>query len=108
MQAHLNIIEKEVEGHAVIVLDGAGWHLSKSLKTPKNISLLRLPPYSPELNPKENFWQLIKNNKLSNRIFDSVENIMDACQEAWLEFINIKGAIKKLCYREWADIDLVI
>ena len=37
MQIHLNIISESVEGHAVIVLDGAGWHSAKSLIIPKNI-----------------------------------------------------------------------
>ena len=37
--------------HAVVVLDGAGWHRSKALEVPANVSLLHLPPHSPELNP---------------------------------------------------------
>ena len=107
MQVHLDIIAKEVECHAVIVLDGAGWHSAKSLKIPKNITLIPLPPYSPELNPKENFWQLIKNKSLSNRVYESVDNIMDACEEAWNDFTKVKGNIENLCYRKWADISLV-
>ena len=108
MQAHLDIIEKEVEGHAVIVLDGAGWHSAKSLEIPKNITLLPLPPYSPELNPKENFWQMLKSRTLSNCVFKSVDNIMDQCQKAWLDFTNIEGNVRNLCSRKWADIDLLI
>jgi transposase len=41
--------------HAVVLLDGAGWHQTGAkLKVPDNISLLKLPTYSPELNPVEN------------------------------------------------------
>ncbi len=105
MQIHLDIIAKGVVGHAVMMLDGAGWHSAKSLIIPNNITLLPLPPYSPELNPKENFWQSLKSRNLSNRMFKSVEDIMDACQEAWLEFTNIKGNVRKLCTRNWAIID---
>ncbi|CAO3449100.1 Mobile element protein [Azospirillum largimobile] len=39
--------------YAVMVLDGAGWHASKSLVIPTNLTLAPLPPYSPECNPVE-------------------------------------------------------
>jgi transposase len=43
---------------ALLVLDGAGWHSSPRLDVPENIVLLPLPPYSPELNPVENIWEI--------------------------------------------------
>jgi len=49
----------------VLVLDGAGWHTSQALKPPDNITLLCLPPYSPELNPVENVWEYLRKNKLA-------------------------------------------
>ena len=53
MEAHLAKISRRVTAgaHAVLVLDGAGWHTSPKLRVPDNISLLPLPRYSPELNP---------------------------------------------------------
>jgi len=45
--------------HAVALLDQAGWHTSQKLVMPPNISLLPLPPKSPELNPVENVWQYL-------------------------------------------------
>ena len=39
--------------HAALVLDGAGWHVSDDLTVPANLTLIPLPPYSPELNPVE-------------------------------------------------------
>jgi hypothetical protein len=56
MQLHLDEIATKVTpgAHAVVVLDQAGWHKSQALKVPSNISLLQLPPRSPELNPQEN------------------------------------------------------
>ena len=58
MNLHLTEIARAVApgAHAVLVLDGAGWHGSGDLKVPDNISLLTLPPYAPELNPVENVW----------------------------------------------------
>ena len=52
--------------HAVVLLDQAGWHTSPKLTVPANISLLPLPPKSPELNPTENVWQYLRDNWLSN------------------------------------------
>jgi len=104
MQIHLDMISQSVEGHAVILLDGAGWHSAKALIIPKNITLLKLPPYSPELNPKENFWQSLKSKYLSNLVFSSIDHIMDTCEKAWLDFVNIKGNVKKTCSRKWASL----
>lgn len=68
MQLHLDQISKNVEEdyHAIIMIDRASWHTTEALNIPKNISLLPLPPYSPELNPMEQVWQKIKGDKLSN------------------------------------------
>ena len=53
------------DAHAVLVLDGAGWHQTGgALRVPSNITLLHLPPYAPELNPVENVWQYLRSNKL--------------------------------------------
>ena len=70
-------------GHAAILLDQAGWHLSGGLKIPSNITLIPLPAKCPELNPQENIWQFIRDNWLSNRIFKSYDDIVDHCCRAW-------------------------
>ena len=58
MNLHLAEIARTVApgAHAVLVLDGAGWHVGQDLAVPDNISLITLPPYAPELNPVENVW----------------------------------------------------
>ncbi len=66
-----------------MILDQAGWHGAKALRVPDNISLLPLPPYSPELNPVENLWQFLKHNFLNARVFESYEAIVEACCAAW-------------------------
>jgi transposase len=73
MALHLAEISQTVTpgAHAVVLLDQAGWHLSDKLDIPANISLMPLPPKSPELNPVENIWQFIRGNWLSNRVFRS-------------------------------------
>ncbi len=78
MTAHLAEISKAVDpgAHAVVILDQAGWHMSSKLAIPDNITLLPLPPRSPELNPVENVWQFMRDNWLSNRIFKSYDDIV--------------------------------
>ena len=74
MNLHLAEISAQVaaDAHAVVILDQAGWHGARALRVPDNISLLPLPPYSPELNPVENLWQFLKHNFLNARIFDDL------------------------------------
>jgi transposase len=55
--------------HASVLLDQVGWHVSKKLPVPGKITLVPLPPKSPELNPVENVWQFMRDNWLSNRVF---------------------------------------
>ena len=70
MQLHLDEIATKVTpgALAILILDQADWHGAKTLKVPRNISLLPLPPRSPELNPQENIWQYMCQNWLSNRV----------------------------------------
>lgn len=60
---------------AYVVMDCAGWHLAKELIIPTNIEIIYLPPYSPELNPVERFWQYVKNNTIKNRVFDDLHQL---------------------------------
>ena len=65
MNLHLVEISRNVAAgaHALVVLDGAGWHQTGGrLRVPANISLLHLPPYLPELNPVENVWEYLREN----------------------------------------------
>ena len=75
MAAHLAEISQAVDpgAHAVLMLDQAGWHLSKQLIVPDNITVVALPPKCPELNPAENVWQFLRENWLSNRVFTSYD-----------------------------------
>jgi transposase len=85
MTAHLAEISAMVDpgAHAVVILDQAGWHMSRALAVPQNITLLALPPRSPELNPVENIWQYLRENWLSNRVFESYDDIVTLACEAW-------------------------
>jgi len=106
MNRHLEEIAKAVSpgAYAVLVLDGAGWHGGGELAVPDNITTLKLPPYSPELNPVENVWEYLRKNKLANRIYETYEDIVDACCEAWNALMAVPDTIATLTRREWAKV----
>ena len=104
MELHLVEIGKAVDpgAHGVVIVDQAGWHMSAKLTIPDNITLLPLPPRSPELNPVENVWQFMRENWLSNRIFQSYDDIVALCCEAWNKLIERPWKITSIGMREWA------
>ena len=65
---------------------------------PKNL------PYSPELNPVENVWAYLRANKLAISVFDSYDDILDACCNAWNFFANDPVAIASITSRDWAEV----
>lgn len=88
--------------HIVLVVDNAPWHDAEELKVPSNITLLPLPPYSPELNPIENLWGYLKENFLSGRIFkDETEVIQAGCEV--LKNLD-RETVKTVCHREWVSL----
>ena len=89
-------------GFSVLIVDQAGWHLTPKLAIPDNITVLALPPRSPELNPVENVWQFMRDNWLSNRIFKSYEDIVALCCQAWNNLIDQPWKIMSLGMRKWA------
>ena len=107
MNLHLEEIRSQVTqgSRAVLLLDRAGWHQTGGkLRVPKNISLLHLPPYSPELNPAENIWQFLRQNHLSNRVFESYTDIVDACCAAWNALIEEPKRITSIATRDCASV----
>ena len=107
MNLHLAEISLTVApgAHAVLVLDGAGWHQTGGrLRVPENITLMPLPPYAPELNPVENIWEFLRANLLSHRIWQSVDEIIDACCEAWNSLIQAPQLIPSIATRSWANV----
>lgn len=104
MTAHLAEISAMVApgAHAIVILDQAGWHLSAALAIPANITLLPLPSRAPELNPVENIWKYLRDNWLSNRVFENYDDILDHCCNAWNRLIERPWKIIKIGLRDWA------
>ncbi len=108
MTEHLAEISTQVapQAHAVVVLDGAGWHQQGGrLRVPANLTLLPLPPYAPELNPVENVWQYLRGNQLSNTIWNTYDQILDACCQAWNALIHEPGRLASITQRLWSQVN---
>ena len=105
MQEHLGEISATVasDAHAVLLLDRAGWHLAGALVVPENITILPLPPRSPELNPVENVWQFLRDNWLSNRVFNGYDDIVGHCCAAWNDLVDQPWRIRSIGKRDWAE-----
>jgi hypothetical protein len=109
MNEHLTEIAAQAApgAHAVLVCDGAGWHQQGgSLRLPDTITLLPLPPYAPELNPMENVWEYLRANKLSRLVWDSYQDIVAACKEAWDFLIDDPDRISSIGTRAWASVNV--
>jgi len=104
LNAHLAEISKCVaeSSHAALLLDGAGWHVASELVIPHNITLVHLPSYSPELNPVENVWEYLRQNKLALRVHESYDAIVDACCHAWNDLMATPDRIASITRRHWA------
>ena len=107
MSEHLKELSTQIAAgaHAVLVLDGAGWHQKAAeLSVPDNITLLSLPPYAPELNPMENVWQYLRANKLCNLVWNTYDDIVEACRKAWQFLTDEPDAIRSIGTRAWASV----
>jgi len=106
MNQHLVEISVNVSPGAIalVVFDGAGWHKSPKLIIPENVVLLKLPPYAPELNPTENIWQYLRANALANSVWETYEDIVDACSQAWNGLIAKPDVIASIGTRQWAQV----
>jgi len=103
MNQHLQFISEEagVDAHVILVLDQAGWHRSKKLVVPANITLLYLPPYSPQLNTIEKLWGFARSHYMSNRAYRDYEHLFEtAC-----EVCRVIGPerIQSVCRAGWID-----
>ena len=106
MSLHLTAIGRKVaEGsHVALVLDRAGYHTAKALAIPQNVTLVRLPPYAPELNPIENVWEYLRGNKLAITVFKDYDDILHKACNAWKFFADDPDRIESITSRSWATV----
>ena len=85
----------------VMVLDGAGWHKSKSLVMPSNLKLLFLPRYAPELNPQEHVWDELREKSFHNKTFDTLDALEDSLVDALGALEMQNSRIKSIAAWDW-------
>ena len=90
---------KEVDPgvHVVMVWDQAGFHTAKAVELPENVTLLPLPPYSPELNPIENLWHYLKSHYWSNRAYAGYDALLQAAVQGWQDTCLDAEKVKAIC-----------
>lgn len=85
------------ERHAVLILDRASYHRAKNLTVPSNITLILLPPYSPELNPMENLWHYLRSHYWANQIYVDKMTLYEAAEKGF-ETVQLQPEnIKTIC-----------
>ncbi len=106
MIEHLSLISQTTPlgRHAVVIMDGAGWHQLSLADEFDNLTIIKLPPYSPELNPVEQVWQWMRQNELANRCFDGYDDIVNQCTKAWNSFRSERSRVKRICDRDWINL----
>jgi transposase len=103
----MNLLLQEIAGqvpqdrHAVVLIDNAGWHVTDKIQVPINLTLVNLPPYSPELNAIEQVWQYLRERYLSSCLFTDDAAILHACCDAWNRLLAETGRIRSLADRAW-------
>lgn len=88
----------------VLVLDGAGWHRSKKLQIPEGIHLVYLPPYSPQLQPAERLWPLLR-EALANRAFSDLRELDVVLTARCAQLQRDAASVSRLTHYHWWPAD---
>ena len=103
MKEHLKQVSSVTEQgrHAVIIMDGASWHTDDIAESFDNVSIIKLPPYSPELNPIEQVWSWMRQRCLGNQRFLDYDDIVEKVCCAWNKFLSCTDRVTKMYSRNW-------
>lgn len=95
------VSEAHPNDFCIMILDGASSHKSKDLVIPENVSLILLPPYSPELNPAEQIWNQLRRNYFANCVFDSLDAATEQAEKGLSKMAADKTAMCRLTNWPW-------
>lgn len=106
MKEHLKLISNATPTgkHSVVIMDQASWHQNHLAELFPNITIIHIPPYSPELNPIEQVWSWLRQHELANRCFENYEDIVKSVERAWNNFREDTDRVMSLCYRSWTKL----
>jgi hypothetical protein len=105
VNAFFGEFEKEVDCdvHVFMIWDQAGFHTSKKVKVPDNVTIIPLPPYSPQLNPIEKLWQYLRQHHWSNRVYEGYDHLRQAVNHAWKKVCVKPKKIKSICRAKYVE-----
>jgi transposase len=95
--------ELSPEVHAVLIWDQAGFHTAGSICVPENITIIGLPPYSPQLNPVERLWQYLRHHYWANRVYQNYDALRHAAVNAWQHVCLDPTTIKSVCRTAYVE-----
>jgi len=95
------VSETHDQDFIVMVLDGAPSHRGKGLEIPENMALVFLPPYSPELNPVEQLWNVLRRDYFANKVFDSLNATTLQAEHGLANVASNREALKSLTNWPW-------
>jgi transposase len=85
----------------VMVVDGASSHVCKDLVVPRNIRLLRLPPYAPQLNPQEHVWDELREKEFPNRVFSDISCVVEQLEAGLPRLSKDRKGLRSLTWWPW-------
>jgi putative transposase len=97
--------EQYADSYILLVCDNAGWHKSKTLVVPHNIEIIHIPPYTPEMNPAEQIWDEIREKHFANKLFKSINHVIDNLCFAVNALTN--DTIRSISSRKWVGEQLI-
>ena len=86
-----------------MIWDGAGFHTGGDLVVPAGLSLIRLPPYSPELNPVENLWHYMRSHHWSNRMYKGYEELKEEAVRSLGVVCQDTDKLKTICNADYVN-----
>lgn len=90
--------------HVLLVWDGAGWHTAGALVAPGNITLVCLPPYSPELNPVERLWHYLREHYWSNQVYGGIAALEQAAIDGWRAVCLHPEMVQSICRCSYTQV----
>jgi transposase len=89
--------------HAVLIWDGAGYHTSGDLVVPEDVSLIQLPPDSPELNPVEDLWHYLRAHHWSNREYEGYSGLESEAVRSLRIVCGDAENLKSICNADYVQ-----
>jgi transposase len=93
--------KRHPDEYIVMFMDQAGWHRAQKLRIPHAMELVFLPPYSPDLNLQEQIWDELREKFFSNRLFKSLQAVIETADIGLRQLESTPALIKSLSHRNW-------